>query len=166
MSGPTVETSKKIRVGLDETPIRVLNVDDDSDSLKITKKILELLDAFQVDTALSVDEAVEMMKKTKYDAIISDNRMTGKSGFDFLKDLRTSGNDVPFIFFTGKGRETMAIEALDLGADGYFNKIGDPETVYGELAHNICGAVKRRKGEEESKVGLEKTGRERKFEGR
>ena len=163
MSGPTVETSKNVRVGLDETQIRVLNVDDDSDSLKITKKILELLGAFQVDTALSVEEAVKMMKKTKYDAVISDNRIIGKSGFDFLTDLRTSENNVPFVFFTGKRRETMAIEALNLGADGYFNKIGDPETVYDELAHNIRGAVERRKAEEVSKMGVEKTGR---FEGR
>ncbi len=162
MSGLKVETPKKVRVGLIKAPIRVLNVDDDSDSLKITKKILELLDAFQVDTALSVEEAIEMMKKTKYDAIISDNKMTGKSGLDFLKELRTSGNHVAFIFFTGKGRETMAIEALNLGADGYFNKTGDPELVYGELAHNIRGAVERRKAEEASKVGVEKTGRERK----
>ncbi len=43
--------------------------------------------------------------------------MPGKSGLDFLKELRASGNDIPFILFTGKEREEVAIQALNLGAD-------------------------------------------------
>ena len=46
--------------------------------------------------------------------------------------------------FTGKGREDIAIKALNLGADGYFNKQGSPETVYGELCHGIRIAVARK----------------------
>ena len=42
----------------------------------------------------------------------------------------------------------MAIKALNLGADGYYNKQGNPETVYGELAHGIKLSVKRKKAEE------------------
>jgi PAS domain S-box-containing protein len=74
--------------------------------------------------------------------------MPGKDGLQFLKELRQKGDKIPFIVFTGKGREEIAIEALNLGADGYFNKLGDPETVYGELAHGICQALKITKGEE------------------
>ena len=51
--------------------------------------------------------------------------------------------------FTGKGREEVAITALNLGADGYYNKQGTPETVYGELYHAIRFAVKHRKVEQE-----------------
>ena len=60
-----------------------------------------------------------------------------KDGLVLLKDLRKQGNDIPFILFTGKGREEVAIKALNLGADAYHNKQGSPETVYGELAHSI-----------------------------
>jgi DNA-binding response OmpR family regulator len=62
---------------------------------------------------------------------------------------RERGNSIPFIIFTGKGREIVAIKALNLGADQYINKIGKPEAVYGELAHGIHTVVKGKKTEEE-----------------
>ena len=102
MTESMVETSKESSINLTEAPIRVLNVDDDSDFLKITKRILEVIDAFKVDTALSVDEAIDKMKRTEYDVIVSDYQMPGKSGLDFLKELRASGNNVPFVLFTGR----------------------------------------------------------------
>ncbi|MFW6117627.1 MAG: PAS domain S-box protein, partial [Thermoproteota archaeon] len=55
----------------------------------------------------------------------------------------------PFVMFTGKGKEEVAMRALNLGADRYLQKHGDPETVYGELAHSIRRAVKSRRVEEE-----------------
>ena len=58
-----------------------------------------------------------------------------------LKELKNSGNDIPFILFTGKGREEVVIEALNIGADYYINKLGKPETIYGELAHTINRVV-------------------------
>jgi len=87
-----------------------------------------------------------MMDKV-FDVIVSDYQMPEKDGLDFLRELRESGNNIPFILFTGKGREEVAVKALNLGADRYFNKIGHPETVYGELAHGIRQAVARRRAE-------------------
>ena len=46
--------------------------------------------------------------------------------------------------FTGKGREEVAIRALNLGADHYVNKVGQPETVYYELADDLRKAVERK----------------------
>jgi PAS domain S-box-containing protein len=73
--------------------------------------------------------------------------MPQKNGLEFLKELREKKNQIPFILFTGKGREEVAIKALNLGADGYFNKQGSPGTVYGELIHGLKAAVARRKAE-------------------
>lgn len=128
--------------------LRVLHVDDDPVFLKVAKQCLEIEGRFQVDTALSVEKAEEKMKKEMYDAVVSDYVMPGKDGSDFLKELRDAGNDTPFIMFTGKGKEEIAIRALNLGADGYFSKIGSPETVYGELAHSICQIVESKKAKE------------------
>jgi PAS domain S-box-containing protein len=122
-------------------------VDDDACFLETAKPILEMQGAFQVETALSVKEAVEKMKKEEYDAIVSDYQMPRKDGLQFLKELKAKGNSIPFIVFTGKGREEVAIQALNLGADGYYDKVGPPETVYGELAHGIRMAVKRKRAE-------------------
>ena len=72
-----------------------------------------------------------------YDVVVSDYEMPQKNGLQFLKELKEQKYEVPFILFTGKGREEIAIQALNLGANGYFNKQGSPETVYGELAHGI-----------------------------
>ena len=83
----------------------------------------------------------EKLQSQRYDVVVSDYEMPHKNGLDFLKELKEQKNPTPFILFTGKGREEVAVEALNLGADGYYNKQGNPETVYGELAHGIRLAV-------------------------
>ena len=142
-----VESSAKIVLDLNEK-IRVLHVDDDSGILKIAAQCLEMEGPIQVDTAISVDEALVKLEKEKYDVVVSDYQMPGKDGLDFLKTLRGKGNTIPFIMFTGKGREEVAIKALNLGANQYLNKVGETETVYVELAHTIIELAKARKAEE------------------
>ena len=85
---------------------------------------------FEVDNACCVDEAFKKLAACKFDIIVSDYEMPEKNGLEFLKELRSQNNEIPFILFTGKGREEVAVLALKLGADGYFNKQGHPETVY------------------------------------
>ena len=130
--------------------IKILHVDDDPSFLKVTKQCLETQGEFEVDTASSVNEALGKLEKTDYDAVVSDYQMSGKDGIEFLKELREKGNTVPFIVFTGKGREEIAVKALNLGADQYIDKHGDPETVYYELAHALSQAVDRRSTQIES----------------
>lgn len=131
-----------------EASIRVLHVDDDACFLKTAKAILEMQGAFQVDTVTSVEEAVDKMKKEEYDVVVSDYQMPEKDGLEFLRGLRQSGNDVPFIIFTGKGREEVVISALNLGANHYLSKNGSPEAVYSELAHEIMNAAGTSRAEE------------------
>jgi PAS domain S-box-containing protein len=150
MSERAVESSAEIVLDLNEKkPIRALLVDDELGLLKVAKPILEMQGPFQVDTASSVEEAMEKMKKESYDAVVSDYQMPGKDGLEFLKELREKGNTTPFIIFTGKGREEVAIRALNLGANQYLSKVGEPETVYMELAHSITELAKARKAEQE-----------------
>jgi len=130
-----------------ETLIRVLHVDDDDDFLIISKRLLERQGQFQVESVLSVKEALQKLRQKQYDVIVSDYQMPETDGLNFLKELRDGGNDIPFFLFTGKGREEIAIEALNLGADRYFNKSGKPQTVYGELAHSLITAVKAKRAE-------------------
>jgi PAS domain S-box-containing protein len=131
-----------------EDIIRILHVDDDADFLQVAKEILEMQRQFQVDTAGSVEEAYTKMKKKDFDVVVSDYQMPIKDGLEFLKELRYNKNSIPFILFTGKGREEVAIKALCLGADGYFIKSGDTETVFGELAHGIRQIVEKKRGDE------------------
>ncbi len=127
--------------------MHILHVDDDNCIQAVAKEILEMDGYFKIDTASSVAEAKEKMTQQKYAAIISDYEMPIENGLQFLKELKDQSNDIPFIMFTGKGREEVVIEALNLGADGYVNKQGDTETVYSELTHNIRLAVKKHQAE-------------------
>jgi PAS domain S-box-containing protein len=148
MVEPIVESSTETVLNVAKAEaIRVLQVDDDQVFLKVAKQCLETQGEFEVDTASSINEALEKLKKTDYDVIVSDYQMPSKDGFEFLKELREKGNIVPFIVFTGKGREEIAMKALNLGASGYFTKQGQPETVYGELAHGIRQVTERKKTE-------------------
>lgn len=139
------EVSARAVVGLkDNLRISVLYVEDERLASKVVKELLELQGQFDVDTVYSVQDAYERLKQGQYDVIVSDYLLPEEDGLQFLKKLRESGNSIPFILFTGKGREEVAIKALNRGADQYIDKHGDPETVYYELAHAIRQAVDRK----------------------
>jgi PAS domain S-box-containing protein len=145
----TTESMAEVALDLSEKKrIRLLHVDDESRFLNVAKQCLETDDRLQVDTASSVEEATEKMKNRVYDVIVSDFQMPGKDGLEFLKELRHRGDTIPFIVFTGKGREEVAVNALNLSADRYLDKTGNPETVYGELAHAIRQAADRKSAQE------------------
>lgn len=103
--------------------------------------MLEQQTTFHVDTVQSAQDAHENMTNQFYDVIICDYEMPEKNGLDFLKELRANGNRVPFIMFTGRGREEIAIDALNSGANCYLNKHGNPEKIYRELAYSIQTTV-------------------------
>lgn len=121
------------------TEYRVLYVDDRPDLLELAQIYLEREDArLTVDTAETAEDALELLEDGAYDAVVSDYQMPEMDGLVFLKTLREErGSDVPFIVFTGKGREEVAIEALNLGANRYLQKGGDPSSQYGVLAQAI-----------------------------
>ena len=149
MTESTVESSTETVLNVARTErIRVLHVDDDQAFLKVAKQCLEMQGEIDVDTVSSVNEASEKLKKTDYDVIVCDYQMPGKDGLEFLKELRANGNNIPFIVFTGKGREEIAIRALNLGADQYIDKHGDPETVYCEMAHSIRATLRSKRAED------------------
>ena len=142
-------------LGSIDCPIHVLYVVDEEGFLSTTKQILELKGLFQVETALAPDEALQKLEQNQFDVIVSDYQMPSKDGLTFLNELREQGISIPFILFTGKGREEVAIKALNLGADYYISKSGQPETVYSQLSHFILQAVRKKKAEERLKYKLE-----------
>ena len=96
--------------------IRVLHVDDESSFLDITRQILPDIDAsLEVDSATSVDEAFSKISSKDYDVVVSDYEMPLKNGLDFLRELKAKDVNLPFILFTGRGREEIAIRFLKEG---------------------------------------------------
>lgn len=88
-------------------------------------------------------EARERLRSRRYDVIVSDYQMPGTNGIPFLKELRNQGDSIPFIIFTGKGREEIVIEAINSGADFYLQKGGDPNAQFAELRHKVRQAAQR-----------------------
>jgi len=81
--------------------------------------------------------------------------MPEMDGIAFLKKVRTSGNTIPFILFTGRGREEVVIEAINSGVDFYIQKGGDPMAQFTELTHKIRQAVQKRQAEAELRAAYE-----------
>jgi signal transduction histidine kinase len=127
--------------------VRVLYVDDEPILLEIAKLFIERDRSFTVDTLISAKEALERLNTVQYDAIISDYLMPEMDGIAFLKQLKASGNTTPFIIFTGRGREEVAIEALNCGADFYIQKGGNPKAQFAEISNKVHYAVTRRRAE-------------------
>jgi PAS domain S-box-containing protein len=125
--------------------IRVLYVDDEDLLLEIGKTFLENTGEFSVDTALSASEALDILNKKTYDAIVSDFKMPIMDGIELLKRVRAFDKIIPFILFTGRGREEVVIDAINNGADFYIQKGGDPIAQFAELAHKIRQSVLMRR---------------------
>jgi PAS domain S-box-containing protein len=131
--------------------IRVLYVDDEPELLEMAKIFLEMSDEFKVGTSTSATEVLDIPLSQSYDAIISDYQMPVMNGIAFLKYVRQQFGDIPFILFTGRGREEVVIDAINNGADFYIQKGGSAQAQFAELTHKIRQAVTKRRAQAELK---------------
>ncbi len=124
--------------------MNILLVDDDTGFLDQAKIFLERCDdEYQVVTCETAAEALDKVEDDEFDIVVSDQMMPVMSGLELLESIRKSGYDIPFIMLTGKGREEIAMDALNLGADRYIQKGGDPRSQYNVLAREIRQEVER-----------------------
>lgn len=122
----------------------VLYVDDDPNLLEVARFFLGDSKGIILATSTLATEALNLPDFDHFDAIISDYEMPRMNGIAFLKKVRETHGDIPFILFTGKGREEVVIDAINNGADFYLQKGGDPTSQFAELAHKIKKSVERR----------------------
>jgi PAS domain S-box-containing protein len=127
--------------------ITILYVDDEPVMLDTLKLFLERDPEFRVIPALSAKAALELLKTTSCNAIISDYEMPEIDGIEFLKIIRGKYPRLPFIIFTGRGREEIVIESLNNGADYYVRKGGEPKAQFAELSSKVKHAVELRESQ-------------------
>ncbi|HKN87852.1 MAG TPA: response regulator [Nitrospiraceae bacterium] len=101
----------------------VLLVDDDRDFLIVLQDLLPFhLGQLNIDTATSGTEALALIQRNHYDAIISDVRMPGMDGLDLLKRALKEQPKTPFLLMTAHGDSHLGHEAMELGAYAYLEK--------------------------------------------
>ncbi|GAB7010206.1 PAS domain S-box protein [Halorubrum trueperi] len=121
--------------------IRVLHVDDEPSLSDVVGSFLEREDdRISVQTATNADEGLEILSTDSFDCIVSDYDMPGQNGIEFLKTVRETYPDLPFILYTGKGSEEVASEAISAGVTDYLQKESGTEQ-YAILANRITNAV-------------------------
>ncbi len=135
---------------------QILHVDHDPCFLRLSKKILEMERKFEIETVTSVENALKLLEQFHYDVVVSDYEMPRKNGLQFLEELKKIEANIPFILFTGKEKEEVAVKALNLGAFRYLQKHGDTEIVYTELASCIQQAVDHAKAQNRIKQSEER----------
>ena len=123
--------------------INILFVDDDIDMLKQAEIILSREnDDFEIETAISGEEALDLLSKNDFDIIISDYKMPSMNGVELLKEIRNTEIESPFILLTAAGDEGVAMHALNYGADRYIIKEGRVKKQFEILAKEIQQEIK------------------------
>ena len=100
---------------------RILVVDDEESIRELLSKTLALAD-YEVDLAPDGRTALDRLRLIQYDLLITDLRMPGVDGLTVIREARRLKADLPVIIITGFSSEASAIEAINLGVQGYLTK--------------------------------------------
>jgi len=128
----------------DKTKHKILVVDDEINVCKSIRKAI-LAEDYEVDMALSGEEALMKDKERLYDLIITDLMMPGISGMDLLTSLKTNRPEANVIMITGYHTIKTAVQSIKIGAFDYIPKPFTPQ----ELRTLVSRAFKKEADQEE-----------------
>ena len=131
---------------MDNFVAHILVVDDDEGIRTLVKKYLNE-NNYLVTTANSAEDAFEKIQIIKFDLIILDIMMPGKSGLEFIKENQKK-LDTPVILLTAKGGANERVEGLEVGADDYLPKPFEPK----ELILRIQNIIRKTKKSDQKRV--------------
>ena len=131
---------------MDNFIAHILVVDDDDGIRSLVKKYLNE-NNYLVTTADSAESAKEKINIIKFDLIILDIMMPGKSGLEFIKENKRK-LETPIILLTAKGEAIERIEGLETGADDYLPKPFEPK----ELILRIQNIINKTKKNDQKRI--------------
>lgn len=100
----------------------VLLVDDDDSFRSVIKQVLTSTGKYRVRPCESGEQAIEMLRQERFDVVIVDYKMSGLTGLNVLQWMHEEKIDTPVIMMTAAGSESVAVEAMKLGAYDYVRK--------------------------------------------
>jgi len=126
---------------MDNFLAHILVVDDDEGIRSLVKRYLDE-NEYLITTADNAEDASEKIKIIKFDLIILDIMMPGKSGLEFIEEHKNE-LDTPIILLTAKGQANERVEGLEIGADDYLPKPFEPKELLLRIK-NILDKTKKR----------------------
>ena len=124
----------------------ILVVDDDDGIRNLVKQYLNKNNLL-VTTANSAEDANKKIEVVKFDLIVLDIMMPGKSGLEFTQENKNTLN-TPIILLTAKGETSERVKGLEVGADDYLPKPFEPK----ELVLRIKNILKKTKNKDLKRV--------------
>tara|TARA_A100001015_G_scaffold182362_1_gene202964 strand:- start:869 stop:1546 length:678 start_codon:yes stop_codon:yes gene_type:complete len=131
---------------MDKFFAHILVVDDDDGIRILVKKYLNE-NNFLVTTSENAEDAFQKTKIIKFDLIVLDIMMPGKSGLEFINENKKN-IDTPIILLTAKGEASERVEGLEVGADDYLPKPFDPK----ELVLRIKNIINKTKRKDQKRI--------------
>ena len=114
-------------------PAKVLIVDDERDMLNLLAKVLTKKGGWTVSTVSSAEEALDLVRLTVPDVVLTDIKMPGMDGLTFLQHMQSVDPSLTTIVMTGYGTIEMAVQALKDGAYDFIEKPFDNERILGTV---------------------------------
>jgi signal transduction histidine kinase len=121
-----------------QTPVRVLYMEDDRGVARLVEKRLRRA-GFVVDVAHDGEEGLGLFDPSSHDVVLIDHQMPVYTGLEVIRLLSQRGALPPIIVVTGGGNESLAVEALKLGARDYLVK--DTDLGFLSLLPSVIGSV-------------------------
>ena len=131
---------------MDKFIAHILVVDDDDGIRMLVKKYLNE-NNFLVTTSENAEDAFQKIEIIKFDLIVLDIMMPGKSGLEFINENKKN-IETPIILLTAKGEASERIEGLEVGADDYLPKPFDPK----ELVLRIKNIINKTKKSDQKRI--------------
>ena len=119
----------------------ILVIDDDEGIRSLVKQYLNE-NNFLVTTSDSAENAAEKVSIIKFDLIIVDIMMNGKSGLEFIKENKKTIY-TPIILLTAKGETDDRVEGLEIGADDYLTKPFEPKELVLRIKNILNKTIKK-----------------------
>jgi DNA-binding NtrC family response regulator len=116
----------------------VLVVDDEK-NMRLSLKTVLADENYPVRTIESAEEALSLLEREEFFMVITDARLGGMSGYEFLGKARAKWPDLPVLMITAYATPKLAVEAIQAGAIDYLPKPFAPE----ELLHAVARCAER-----------------------
>jgi len=117
---------------------KLLIVDDERNMRESLKIVLES-HGYKADAVESAEEGLESVVRNTYFMVITDARLDGMSGYEFLRESHERWPDLPMLMITAYATPKLAVEAIQTGAVDYLSKPFEPE----ELLHSVNRCAER-----------------------